>query len=384
MIRREIGKGDVGPASLHREAERQVGEVGAQGVLAPRRDPLAQVVCRLGDESCSQAHAATLNRDVAFRPRRSAGSLLRLQRQYGNRYVQRMVVFSRRDEGNSEVAPVVERGIQREVGRAPARRPPNPNAVPRRLTQAELRRALSYNRSRFTDPYTVSLIRNVMGINRYPAVTNRDFVHAVVRWQARHNLRQDGRVGAGTTRTLVQALEAGGQRAHARQVRVDHRVFWATEGGPTYRTRGARRNFSWRVGFRTTLRRGWIVQLIVNRFNPHTCDSTLYTGWRPVPRYWEAWYVNRGGVVMPRWGAVNDDWWRRFPSRSRGTWSMTGILYTVLRLPRTFRAHSVRDAHGLRATRSNPGGDVLGLVAGYRRRGGVWNFCPPHNYHRPR
>jgi hypothetical protein len=66
--------------------------------MTAQRDPLNQVVCRLGDNSCAGAHAAALDRGSARQPARNAQSLLQLQRQYGNRYVQRVLRASRLEE----------------------------------------------------------------------------------------------------------------------------------------------------------------------------------------------------------------------------------------------------------------------------------------------
>jgi hypothetical protein len=85
-------------------------------VLSSQLYPLAQVTCRLGDASCASAHATRLNRTKASQPLRGAQSVLRLQRQYGNRYVQRVLALSMQGVGNAEVTPEVERAIQRARG----------------------------------------------------------------------------------------------------------------------------------------------------------------------------------------------------------------------------------------------------------------------------
>lgn len=78
-----------------------------------QRDPLAQLSCRVGDASCAGAHADTLNR-AAVQP--APDALLRLQRQYGNRFVQRVVELSRSGEGPADAAPEVEQTIQQARG----------------------------------------------------------------------------------------------------------------------------------------------------------------------------------------------------------------------------------------------------------------------------
>lgn len=79
-------------------------------------DPMQQVTCKLGDDSCASAHASTLNRATAGRPDLSAKSLLQLQRQYGNRYVQRVIALAKRAEKGPEATPETEQAIQQSRG----------------------------------------------------------------------------------------------------------------------------------------------------------------------------------------------------------------------------------------------------------------------------
>jgi len=58
------------------------------------RDPVDLVTCRAGDNSCAHAHASTLSRSTASGPASVNRSLLQLQRQYGNRYVERVLSLS--------------------------------------------------------------------------------------------------------------------------------------------------------------------------------------------------------------------------------------------------------------------------------------------------
>ena len=72
---------------------------------AAQRDQTDQVVCRLGDRSCAGAHAATLNRATASHPSRAPESILRLQRQYGNRYVRGMLELAQVAQEGREPKP---------------------------------------------------------------------------------------------------------------------------------------------------------------------------------------------------------------------------------------------------------------------------------------
>lgn len=81
----------------------------ARETLAPQPDPL---LTRLRNPASASAQAAMLNRAPSLASR----SLLQLQRQHGNRYVQRVLAISRQGEESGEVSPEVEAGIQRQHG----------------------------------------------------------------------------------------------------------------------------------------------------------------------------------------------------------------------------------------------------------------------------
>ncbi len=80
------------------------------------RDPIDRVACRAGDNSCATAHASTLNRATDSQPARAQRSLLQLQRQYGNHYVERVVALARENSEHNEVSPKVEQAIQQKRG----------------------------------------------------------------------------------------------------------------------------------------------------------------------------------------------------------------------------------------------------------------------------
>ena len=67
-----------------------------------------------GSAAGAGGHAATLNRATASQPARAAGALLHLQRQYGNRHVQRVLEIAR--QGDGDVSPDVEQSIKQARG----------------------------------------------------------------------------------------------------------------------------------------------------------------------------------------------------------------------------------------------------------------------------
>lgn len=88
---------------------------GAPAAGSPAAELVSRVSCRLGDAACAGAHASTLQRARALAPESPAG-LLRLQRDYGNRFVQRVLDVARKDEGDGEIAPATEQAIDRSRG----------------------------------------------------------------------------------------------------------------------------------------------------------------------------------------------------------------------------------------------------------------------------
>ncbi len=97
-----------------RVIERQAEKAEAPG---PRQhDAASQVSCRIGDAACAGAHADALSRSTDTRVSRARDSLLRLQRQYGNRFLQRILAVSRQADEGGEAPPEVERAIHSKRG----------------------------------------------------------------------------------------------------------------------------------------------------------------------------------------------------------------------------------------------------------------------------
>ena len=107
----ETTPGIVRPANVNRAAESP-----APVFSAIQREQENEVASRAGDVSSAAAHAAAINRATAARPERAARSLLQLQRQYGNRYVEQLIARAREDAGSKDVHPAVERAIHEQRG----------------------------------------------------------------------------------------------------------------------------------------------------------------------------------------------------------------------------------------------------------------------------
>jgi len=84
-----------------------------------------------------------------------------------------------------------------------------------RKSERDIEDAIRFNRRRFGDPYAPAVIRDVIGVSRFPAVSDRDLALAVARWQGSHGVAQDGRLGAVTVTYVVEELQAEGNPGDA-------------------------------------------------------------------------------------------------------------------------------------------------------------------------
>ena len=117
MQNREFDTGTETKPRLSRQVvKRQRDEHETRDDSLPQRDSFEPVISGIGDASSAGVHASMLNRATKGRPFRAARSLLRLQRQYGNRYVQRVLALAGKGRGDAEVAPELEQSIQQARG----------------------------------------------------------------------------------------------------------------------------------------------------------------------------------------------------------------------------------------------------------------------------
>ena len=99
-------------AVLAQRSEVQASEAAqAAPPSAAHADAVDRVVCRSGDSSCAAAHAAAIGPGAVSRwPARDA--VMRLQRQYGNRYAGQVLHLARQAEAGSAGSMDVERSIE--------------------------------------------------------------------------------------------------------------------------------------------------------------------------------------------------------------------------------------------------------------------------------
>jgi hypothetical protein len=115
MQNREFDTSSKTKQSLSRQVvEHQRDE--SKGAFLPQRSPFEPLISGIGDASSAGLHAFMLNRATNGQPSRAGQSLLRLQKRYGNRYVQRVLALAGKGTGEAEVAPEVEQSIQQARG----------------------------------------------------------------------------------------------------------------------------------------------------------------------------------------------------------------------------------------------------------------------------
>jgi hypothetical protein len=188
------------------------------------------------------------------------------------------------------------------VSRDRAIPPTRPEAPEPELTEEQIRRAIRYNAFRFKDPYSIAVVRDIVGVSRFPAVSDEDLARGVARYQASMGLTPDGQAGPGTTGRLVAEARAEDLPRDADQLRADNFVTWAPAAGvhngcgAAADAAGRATFFQWDVNFSTSLRNGWIVQEIVNARNRTTCAGGAIAE-TLTPHYWEAWWVDGAGTI---------------------------------------------------------------------------------------
>jgi hypothetical protein len=120
-----------------------------------------------------------------------------------------------------KLAPAQWTSTRLTVQRDLARPPRGPTAPLVALTAEQIDEAINFNENRFSDPYSIAVIRDVVGISRFPAIVDEELVQAIVQWQAERRETQDGKIGHITTRSFVLELIAEGQHRDAVVLIVD-------------------------------------------------------------------------------------------------------------------------------------------------------------------
>ena len=84
--------------------------------------------------------------------------------------------------------------------------PTTPNTRERTLTAVQIQNAISFNQARHTDVNEISLMRDILGVAKLPAIIDEDFVNAVASYQSQYGLIQDGQLGHDTADRLAKEI----------------------------------------------------------------------------------------------------------------------------------------------------------------------------------
>jgi hypothetical protein len=290
--------------------------------------------------------------------------------------------------------------VSRDLAVAPTH--PEATAV---LSDEQLAEAVKYNGFRFKDPYSLANIRDLVGIERFPAVSDEDLARAVATYQAQFGLTPDGKAGPATTVRLSQELRAEGSARDATLLEEDNYVIWSNINGPAFNLPGAAADangfatfFQWDVNFSTSLRNGWIVQEITNTWVNNDAAGNAIAAGAPTPHYWEAWWVDGSGQVLIPLAisadrkratasgqplVASDLWRRQANANTTGNWRMAARLFTTKTLPAVLAIGGVPDAIALPSSAAAPNADALGQAEATRSIGGRWNgvAAPPTHVH---
>ena len=162
------------------------------------------------------AHAYTVGRDIVFAPGQyapetTAGRRLLahelthvIQQQASNNFA--APAQGRHETRLASIHTASPTVLQRDLAR-----PPSGTAsalVP--LSQADMQAAIQFNQQRFSDPFDIILLRDIMGggVTRGDSTVDENFVNGVLEWQAERRMTQDGRIGHFTTRSFVREIVA--------------------------------------------------------------------------------------------------------------------------------------------------------------------------------
>lgn len=228
------------------------------------------------------------------------------------------------------------------VDRDLAKALPDPMAQAAPLTEAQIAEAIRFNEQTLRDPWEISLVRDLLGINPEPARTDADFSGALAEYQAQNGLNADGKLGAVTASRLSAEIRAEGKRLSPRQKRnlsrssrrMGTRAMSIHINHPAV-TRGTRGSalFGVRWEVPDTRANGFIIQhLHVERIildcGGHAALSRNFAG---EADYWETWQVINGRVMTGITGTAASALWAddTFGTTSenpgtRGLLTMTG------------------------------------------------------------
>lgn len=79
---------------------------------------------------------------------------------------------------------------------------PNPDSVPKKLSEVEIQDAISYNIKKFKNEKEIKTLKDVLGLSSDSAEIDDEFVKYVAQWQAKNELKEDGKIGPRTAAVI--------------------------------------------------------------------------------------------------------------------------------------------------------------------------------------
>lgn len=219
----------------------------------------------------------------------------------------------------------------------------NPDYV--NLTKDEIQEAIDFNNRRIREIEEIQVLRDVLGLSEEPAVIDGELIDAILSWQARNDIDQDGKIGPVTASRISKEYWAEARslgRQEGRELRrmarrMDNRSFTisVTAAARSHNTRGsAVFGVQWDVPDR--MANGWIIQHV--RFEGEIEDAAgnAVASNNAGLEYWEGWQVVNGEVFIGRQadgnGNHNQDTFQTI-SENAGTRGQVRIMGTVRFMP---------------------------------------------------
>jgi hypothetical protein len=185
----------------------------------------------------------------------------------------------------------------------------NPEAATAELTEEQVADSIRFNSRRFNlhDDWEISLVRDVLGLDRLPAVVDEELVNAIAQFQAENNITPDGKIGPITAsrlsrelfhesenlpsadkRELLQSSRRMGTRAL--RIRVNQPAVNLDNLG------SANYGVMWDIADQSA--NGFVIQHVLITSNLLDCagNPVAMNGFAGSRDYWEVWRVVNGRV----------------------------------------------------------------------------------------
>ena len=207
---------------------------------------------------------------------------------------------------------VQQRQAPQQVQRDFAVESPNPGAAAPVLTDEQIQAAIRFDTRHFelNDAWEISLTRDVLGLEKEPAVVDADLVNAIAAYQAENNITADGKLGPVTASRLSRelfhegtALPAGADRAQvldsSRRMGTRAMNIDINQGAANHDDVGTA-DFGVMWGIPDSQANGFVIQHVRFAGNVQDCanaPAALNSGrFAGNTNYWEAWQVINGAV----------------------------------------------------------------------------------------